>query len=97
MQYMANLDEQIKSLQEKLQLHKLRQQRLEARRHASDALRERKADTRRKILVGGLILDKLKKGELDRNLVTGWLDQTLTRAADRALFDLPALNAAPVR
>lgn len=93
---MANLDEQIKSLQEKLQLHKLRQQRLEARRHASDALRERKADTRRKILVGGLILDKLKKGELDRNLVTGWLDQTLTRAADRALFDLPGLKVVPV-
>jgi hypothetical protein len=92
---MANLDEQISVLQEKLQLHKLRQQRLEARRHARDALRERKAVTRRKILVGGLILDKLERGELDRNLITGWLEQALTRAADRALFDLPALKAVP--
>lgn len=93
---MAKLDDQISTLQEKLQLLKLRQQRLEARRRAGDELRKRKADTRRKILLGGLILEKLRHGELDRMLVTGWLDETLTRAADRALFDLPALTGQPV-
>ncbi len=87
---MPKLDEQISTLQQKLQQLKLRQQRIDARKRAISGLRERKADTRRKILLGGLILDKLRLGELDRQLVMSWLDHGLTRAADRALFDLPA-------
>lgn len=86
---MPKLDEQISTLQHKLQQMKLRQQRNEARKSAIRGLRERKADTRRKILLGGLILEKLRQGELDRQLVNAWLDQGLTRAADRALFELP--------
>jgi hypothetical protein len=88
---MPKLDDQISTLQQKLQQLKLRQQRIEARQLAISALRERKAETRRKILMGGLILEKLRHGQLDRQLVHGWLDQTLTRAADRALFELPAI------
>jgi hypothetical protein len=87
---MPKLDDQISTLQEKLNQLKLRQQRQDARKRASDALRERKATTRRKILVGGVVLAKVQQGEIDNELFRGWLDQALTRADDRALFDLPA-------
>lgn len=90
---MPKLDEQISTLQQKLSLLKLRQQRLDARRHAGAALRQRKDDTRRKILLGGLILDKMREGTLQGTVVESWLAQGLTRDADRALFDLPPLAA----
>lgn len=86
---MPKLDQQILTLQQKLQQLQLRQQRLDARKRAVNGLRERKSETRRKILLGGLILEKLRQGELDRALVDSWLDEALTRAADRALFGLP--------
>jgi hypothetical protein len=87
---MPKLDDQISTLQEKLNQLKLRQQRVDARKRASEALRERKAATRRKILVGGIVLTKVQLGEIDKQQLLGWLDQALTRADDRALFDLPA-------
>jgi hypothetical protein len=85
---MPKLDDQISTLQEKLTQLKLRQQRLDARKRAIDALRERKAMTRRKILVGGIVLTKVQQGEIDSEQFRGWLDQALTRAEDRALFGL---------
>jgi hypothetical protein len=85
---MPKLDGQISTLQEKLTQLKLRQQRLDARKRAVDALRERKAMTRRKILVGGIVLTKVQQGEIDNEQFRGWLDQALTRADDRALFGL---------
>lgn len=88
---MPKIDEQISTLQQKLQQLKLRQQRIDARKRAISGLRERKADTRRKILLGGLILEKLRQGELDRQTIDAWLEQSLTRAADRALFGLPPI------
>jgi len=86
---MPKLDDQISTLQEKLQQLKLRQLRVDARKRASEALRERKAATRRKILVGGVVLAKLERGEIDREQFLGWLNQALTRTDERALFDLP--------
>jgi hypothetical protein len=86
---MPKLDDQISTLQEKLQQLKLRQQRLDARKRASEALRERKAATRRKILVGGVVLARVQRGEIEQEQFLSWLDQALTRADDRALFDLP--------
>jgi Conjugal transfer protein TraD len=93
---MPKLDDQISTLQERLQLLKLRQQNLEARKRAGQALRERKAATRRKILVGGVVLTKVQLGEIDPQQLLGWLNQALTRADDRALFDLPPAAAATV-
>lgn len=90
---MPKLDDQISTLQAKLQQLKLRQQRLDARKRASEALRERKAMTRRKILVGGVVLAKVQQGEIDREQYLGWLNQALTREDDRALFELPPLAA----
>ena len=86
---MPKLDDQISALQAKLSQLKLRQQRLDARKRAIEALRERKAETRRKILVGGVVLAKLRMGEIDGEQFRGWLNEALTRADDRALFGLP--------
>jgi hypothetical protein len=89
---MAKLDDQISTLQEKLSRLKLRQQHLDARKRAIETLRERKAETRRKILVGGIVLARLEQGEIDNQQFRGWLDQSLRRAEDRALFGLPAVD-----
>ena len=86
---MPNLDDQISTLQQRLQLLKIRQQRSDARKRAIAATRDRKADTRRKILLGGLVMEKIQQGELNKDQVTAWLDQALVRASDRSLFDLP--------
>jgi hypothetical protein len=85
---MPKLDDQISTLEERLNQLKLRQQRLDARKRAIETQRERKAETRRKILVGGIVLAKLSRGEIDGDQFRGWLDQALSRADDRALFDL---------
>ena len=89
---MPKLDEQISVLQERLTQLKLRQQRVDARKRAIESQRERKLETRRRLLVGTLVLAKVQGGELDPNLLRGWLESSLTRASDRALFDLPPLS-----
>jgi|HubBroStandDraft_5_1064220.scaffolds.fasta_scaffold39065_2 hypothetical protein len=90
---MPKLDEQISTLQSRLTQLKLRQQRSDARKQALEAQRERKLETRRRILVGALVMTKAKEGELDPNQLRAWLDHALTRTDDRALFNLPALGA----
>jgi hypothetical protein len=90
---MAKLDEQISTLQERLTRLKVRQQHIDARKRAIVAQRERKIETRRKMLVGALILQKAKDGLMDAQLLRSWLDQALTRADERALFELPPLAA----
>jgi hypothetical protein len=82
------LDEQISTLQERLTQLKLRQERADARKQMLQSLRERKAETRRRFLVGALVMSKVQAGEMDAAVLRGWLDQTLTKADDRALFDL---------
>jgi large subunit ribosomal protein L7/L12 len=90
---MAKIDEQISTLQERLTRLKVRQQHIDARKRAIVTQRERKMDTRRKMLVGALIMQKAKEGLMDAQLLRSWLDQALTRADERALFDLTPLGA----
>jgi hypothetical protein len=78
------------------QLDKLKRQKeiIEARLQKAEAQfknNERKKDTRRKILLGSLWLDKLRK---DGNFeaIRRELDNFLTRNSDRKLFDLPILE-----
>jgi hypothetical protein len=91
------LDEQISVLQDRLtQLH-LRQQRSDARKRAIAAQVERKAEIRRSVLVGSLVLEKVRSGEMDADVLRRWLDAALTRPGDRALFDLPPLEPSNTR
>ena len=88
---MAKLDEQISVLQDRLTRMKLRQQRIDTRKRAIEAERERKADLRRQILVGTLVLNKVREGDMDAAVLRSWLDASLTRTSDRLLFDLPVI------
>ena len=47
----------------------------------------RKEDTRRKILLGALMMQMMKKGELDEKEILKRLDKFLTKDIDRKLFD----------
>jgi hypothetical protein len=85
---MPKIDERITALQGKLKQLKARQQQIEMRRRATESRRTRKEDTRRKILVGAVVLAKIERGEFSDSQLRDWLDEALTRADDRALFDL---------
>jgi hypothetical protein len=93
---MPKLDEQLSTLEFRLTQVKLRQQRSDARKRAIEAQRERKLETRRRILVGALIMNKAKEGAIEPSQLRAWLDEALTRADDRALFNLPLLDTEPV-
>lgn len=85
---MRNLDEQIVAAQNKLQQLKARQQRDAARRKSLESKRARKDETRKKILVGAVVLAKVERGIIPSGVLTEWLNEALTREDDRALFGL---------
>ena len=72
-----------KESQLKAQIQALKQREAEA---------ERKKDTRRKILIGGAVLAKVKRGEWHMNQLQDLLNSELKADRDRELFDLPSLN-----
>lgn len=92
---MAGIDDTIAALEAKLKQAKAKKQQIEARRRAADAKRKRSEDTRRKILVGAAILAKVERGDWPKDKLLAMMDATLTRADDRALFDLPAPATEP--
>ena len=55
---------------------------------ASEFSRERKRETRRKILVGAYYLDKMRSENKFNELVS-LMDSYLSRDSDRVLFNLP--------
>ncbi len=56
----------------------------------------RKADTRRKIILGSLVWGMVQRGEVvDKNGLLAALDKSLFRPQDRALFELPPLPPQP--
>lgn len=79
----------------KLTKLKERQAQLQAqiqRLEAAEKSREKKRDTRRKILVGSYYLDKLKNDKHAMKELIQSLDTFLTRDNDRLLFNLPTEN-----
>jgi hypothetical protein len=85
---MAALDERIKAQEEKLKQLKALKQKQEAMKRAADAKKVRSDDTRRKILLGAMLLDQMDKNEGMKKNMIGQLDSYLTRSDERALFDL---------
>ena len=77
----------------KLEALKKKKEQLNARIHKLESLqkaRERKRDTRRKILIGAYFIDKAaEEGSLDS--LFQQLDGYLKRNSDRELFDLEAI------
>lgn len=83
------LDDRIEALQGRLNQLKTRQARIEARKRALATQRARKDDTRRKILAGTILLEKVESGDFDSRTFKRWLDKSLSRKDDRELFGLP--------
>lgn len=92
---MANIDERIAALSEKLKQEKAKKARIEARQRAAKAKKERTDDTRRKILVGAAILAKVERGEWQKDRLIEMMDKVLEREGDRALFSLPEKKKTP--
>jgi hypothetical protein len=80
--------EQIEKLQQRLKQLKARQALAEARQRTLASRQARKADTRRKILVGAIVLAKVEQGVMPEGQLRTWLDASLHRADDRSLFNL---------
>ncbi|MCX7351857.1 MAG: hypothetical protein NTW22_01050 [Proteobacteria bacterium] len=77
------------------QLEKLKKQKeiLDARIQQAESklkVKERKEDTRRKILIGAFMIEKLKKEERFDSMIKE-LDGFLTRNSDRKLFSMDYL------
>ena len=85
---MRNLGDRISELEARLKQLKARQQQIEIRRKRLEVQQARKEDTRRKILVGAVVLTKVERGEIGEGQLRKWLTEGLTRAEDRALFRL---------
>jgi hypothetical protein len=83
--------ERLKALDARLEQLKVQRANILARRKATEAKVKRGADTRRKILVGSMILAKLDQADearaaRARTRLAEDLDAYLTREDDRALF-----------
>lgn len=77
---------------EKINELKQRRDKLNAdinRRLARHSAKKRKEDTRRKILIGAMILAKANSDEVYEKELLESLGVFLDKPADRALFDLP--------
>jgi hypothetical protein len=59
---------------------------------AKAATQERKNDTRRKILIGSMILAEIAAGRYTEEKLASLATKHLTRSGDRALFGLEPLN-----
>ncbi len=86
---MAGIDDTISTLEQKLKQAKAKKQQIEARKRAIEAKAKRADDTRRKVLVGAVILAKVERGEWPKEKLDALLSNALTRDDDRALFGLP--------
>jgi len=64
--------------------------RAEARRKYRVSKLSRREDTRRKILVGAIVLAKMERGEFEEEILMNWMDKLLSRDDDRRLFALSA-------
>ena len=76
----------------KLEKLNLKREQLNAQIQAiklKEASQKRKEDTRRKVLIGGVVMKLLRTGEMPQDRITKMLDKHLEKDADRVLFDLP--------
>jgi hypothetical protein len=93
---MPKIVERIEVLEGRLKQLKAKQQKIEARRRARESRETRQADTRRKFLAGAVVLAQVERDALAKAQFRQWLDQSLTREDDRALFELPPVSEQPI-
>ena len=87
-----NIEKKIEAQLEKLKQLKAQKQAIEAREKTKQKERERKDDTRRKILLGSYLIKKMQN-EANKEKILAELNEYLTENRDRQLFDLPDIEA----
>jgi hypothetical protein len=85
---MVEYEIQIQKLEVRLRQLRVRKQRGDARRRALEAKRSRHEETRRRILVGAVVLMQVEQGALGADVLRQWLESALTRVDERELFGL---------
>ena len=85
---MPGIEDRIADLEKRLKQAKALKQQQVAREKAAERKRQRSEDTRRKILVGAVILAKVEHGEWPKERLRELMDKALTRTDDRTLFGL---------
>ena len=79
---LAKLEERRKQIDAQIQQIKAREQQ-----------QERKRDTRRKVLIGAAVLERVKNGRWPEDRLQVMMDEYLTKEIDRQLFGLPPKSA----
>ena len=92
---MTAIEERIKQQEEKLKQLKALKQKQEAALRTAQVKKTRADETRRKILLGALVMEWTTDDEEFNVTVMQRLNQFLTRKVDRVLFDL-SVDAEPV-
>ena len=81
----AKPEDRIRQLEERRARINAEIQRVRSR----ESQEERKRETRRKILAGAMVLDRVARKDLSEKLFKADMDRFLERDQDRALFGLP--------
>ena len=85
---MREMKDRIATLKQQLKTLQSQHVKSEARRKREEAQRAKKDDTRRKLLAGTVVLEKVARGEIEEAQFREWLNGALTQREDRALFNL---------
>ncbi len=80
--------DRIKELESKKKQLEARIQKLKA----AESAKKRKEDTRRKILLGSMVMKLIETGYWSQEEIYKHLDEFLDKELDRQLFDLPELQ-----
>ncbi|MDK4587443.1 mobilization protein [Kingella kingae] len=88
---MANIDNKISQVEAKLKQLRERKKLAENREKKKLKEQERKDDTRKKILLGAMYLQKMRSDEIAHEKILMSLDKFLKENRDRKLFGLPEL------
>ena len=82
------IEQQIAKNEERLKQLKAQKQAVLAREKARQKAQDRKDDTRRKILLGSYLLNKMED-EAEKEKILAGINEYLTEDRDRKLFNLP--------
>lgn len=88
---MATIDEKIKALETKLKQEKAKKQKMAAIQRSAETKALRAKDTRKKILLGAFLMERMEKNPDYAAKAVAGLDSFLSRDDDRALFGLAPL------
>jgi hypothetical protein len=84
----TKIEERVKAAEERLKKLKAKHARVKSRERTAQSRTARREETRRKFLVGAVVLARVEKGLLEESVLQGWMDGALERSEDRAMFGL---------